>query len=163
MVLHQLFRHKLLFFKNLCFKLLYYILRAPATPMNQDTQKSRSWLDGIAVGLSTLCLVHCLVLPLIVVGVPLLAQFAETHLHYQLLVVVVPLSVFALGIGYRRHRNQRILVAGALGLVLLIIGATVAHTQLGLLADRVFTIAGSLVLATAHWKNSRSSVRCRAA
>ena len=143
--------------------MLYYILRAPTTPMTQDTQKSRSWLDGIAVGLSMLCLVHCLALPLIIIGVPLLAQFAETHLHYQLLLLVVPLSVVAFAIGYRRHRMWRILVAGAAGLGLLIVGATIAHSQLGLLADRLFTIAGSLLLAAAHWKNSRGSVRCQTA
>jgi hypothetical protein len=127
--------------------------------MNQDTQKSRDWLDGAAVGLSALCLVHCLALPLIVAGVPFLAQFADTHLHYQVLILVVPLSVIALAIGFRRHRDSRIVAGGALGMLLLIIGATVAHTQLGLAADRIFTICGSLVLATAHWKNSRGGFK----
>lgn len=140
--------------------MLYYILRAPANPMKQDTQKSRSWLDGVAIALSTLCLVHCLALPLLVIGLPLLAQFADTHLHYQLLLVVVPLSLLAFATGFRRHRNTRILVAGGLGLTLLIIGATIAHSELGLLADRLFTIVGSLLLAAAHWRNSRDSVRC---
>ncbi|MGI9272825.1 MAG: MerC domain-containing protein [Woeseiaceae bacterium] len=122
--------------------------------MNQDTQKSADWLDGAAVVLSALCLVHCLALPLIVAGVPFLAQFAETHLHFQVLVIVIPLSVVALAIGFRRHRDSRILAGGALGMLLLIIGATVAHTELGLLADRLFTIAGSLMLAAAHFFNS---------
>ena len=126
--------------------------------MNHDTQKSSDWLDGAAVFLSGLCLVHCLALPLVVTGVPFLAQFADSHLHYQVLVAVVPLSVFALGIGFRRHRDARILAGGACGLLLLIVGATVAHTQLGLLADRLFTVAGSLTLATAHWKNSRRAL-----
>jgi hypothetical protein len=89
-----------------------------------------------------------------VVGVPFLAQYSETHLHYQVLVLVLPLSTFALAIGYRRHRNLRIVAGGALGMLLLIVGATVAHTQLGLAADRVFTVVGSLVLATAHFYNS---------
>ena len=88
------------------------------------------------------------------VGVPFLAQYAETHLHYQVLVLVIPLSVLALAIGYRRHRNARIVAGGALGMLLLVVGATVAHTQLGLAADRVFTVAGSLLLATAHFFNS---------
>jgi hypothetical protein len=131
--------------------------------MNQDTQKSRDWLDGAAVALSALCLVHCLALPLVVAGVPFLAQFAETHLHYQVLVIVVPLSTVALGLGFRRHRDPRILGGGALGMLLLVLGATVAHTQLGLAADRIFTVAGSLVLATAHWKNSRRGVSCNRA
>jgi hypothetical protein len=104
--------------------------------------------------LSALCLVHCLALPLVVAGLPFLAQFAETHLHYQVLVIVIPLSFLALGLGYRRHRDMRVVLGGLLGMTLLVIGATVAHTQLGLLADRIFTIAGSLVLAAAHFFNS---------
>lgn len=122
--------------------------------MTQDTQNNRDWLDGAAVALSGLCLLHCLALPFVVAGVPFLAQFAETHLHYQVLVVVIPLSVLALGLGYRRHRNGRIVLAGALGMSLLVIGATVAHTELGIAADRFFTVTGSLVLAAAHFFNS---------
>ena len=128
--------------------------------MNQKRAKKTNWLDSTAVVLSALCLVHCLALPLIVIGVPFLAQFAEGHLHLQMLVVVLPLSSLALGIGVQRHRNQRILFAGIVGMLLLIIGATVAHTQLGLTADRAFTICGSLTLATAHYFNS---IRARAA
>ena len=129
--------------------------------MDQDTPNKTNWLDGAAVVLSALCLVHCLALPLIVIGVPFLAQFAEGHLHLQMLVVVLPLSTLALGIGYRRHRNSRILFAGVVGMLLLIIGATVAHAQLGLIADRAFTICGSLTLATAHYFNSiRAQAAC---
>ena len=128
--------------------------------MDQDTPNKTNWLDGTAVVLSALCLVHCLALPLIVIGVPFLAQFAEGHLHLQMLVVVLPLSSLALGIGVRRHRNHRILFAGIAGMLLLVIGATIAHNQLGLFADRAFTICGSLTLATAHYFNS---IRARAA
>ncbi|MDX2413326.1 MAG: MerC domain-containing protein [Woeseiaceae bacterium] len=129
--------------------------------MDQDTPNKTNWLDGAAVVLSALCLVHCLALPLIIIGVPFLAQFAEGHLHLQMLVIVLPLSTLALGIGYRRHRNSRILIGGVVGMSLLIIGATVAHAQLGLIADRAFTICGSLTLATAHYFNSiRAQAAC---
>lgn len=116
--------------------------------------KSTNWLDGAAVGLSALCLIHCLALPLVVAGLPFLAQFSEGHLHAQMLVVVLPLSFIALGLGYRHHRNLKIVAAGAVGMLVLTIGATVAHDKLGLAADRLFTIVGALVLATAHFYNS---------
>ena len=116
--------------------------------------KSTNWLDGAAVGLSALCLIHCLALPLVVAGLPFLAQFAEGHLHAQMLVVVLPLSCIALGLGYRHHRNLKIVAAGTVGMLILTIGATVAHDKLGLAADRLFTIVGALVLATAHFYNS---------
>lgn len=116
--------------------------------------KSTSWLDGAAVGLSALCLIHCLALPLLVAGLPFLAQFAQGHLHAQMLVIVLPLSIAALGLGYRHHRSSKIVLAGTVGMLTLVIGATVAHNQLGLTADRLFTIAGALVLAAAHFFNS---------
>ena len=116
--------------------------------------KSTRWLDSAAVGLSALCLIHCLALPLVVAGLPFLAQFAEGHLHAQMLVVVLPLSIIALGLGFRHHRNARIVAAGAVGMALLTLGATVAHASWGLAADRAFTIAGALLLAAAHFYNS---------
>jgi len=116
--------------------------------------KSTNWLDGTAVGLSALCLIHCLALPLMVAGLPFLAQFSEGHLHAQMLVIVLPLSTIALGLGFRHHRNMQIVLAGIFGMVVLTIGATVAHSQLGLAADRAFTIIGALVLAGAHYYNS---------
>ena len=123
--------------------------------------KPTNWLDGAAVALSALCLIHCLALPIIVAGLPFLAQFAEGHLHLQMLVVVLPLSVVALGLGFRRHRSLRIVSAGVAGMLTLVIGATVAHTHLGLSADRAFTIVGALVLAAAHYFNSvRSRQAC---
>lgn len=122
--------------------------------MNRANSRTGDWLDGVAVVLSGLCLVHCLALPLIIAGLPFLSQFAEGHLHAQVLVIVLPLSVFALGAGIRRHGDLRVAAGGALGMALLVIGATLAHEALGLVADRVFTIAGSLILATAHFFNS---------
>jgi hypothetical protein len=116
--------------------------------------KSTNWLDGTAVGLSALCLIHCLALPLLVAGLPFLAQFAEGHLHAQMLVVVLPLSTVALGLGFRHHRSVRIVATGFVGMSLLTIGATVAHSQLGLAADRTFTIIGALIQASAHYYNS---------
>jgi hypothetical protein len=122
--------------------------------MDQSMSKSTNWLDGAAVGLSALCLIHCLALPLVVAGLPFLAQFSEGHLHKQMLVVVLPLSIVALGLGFRHHRNSNIVAAGIAGMALLTIGATVAHENWGLLADRTFTITGALILAAAHFYNS---------
>jgi len=129
--------------------------------MDQNSTKSTDWLDGTAVVLSGLCLVHCLALPLIVVGLPFLSGFSEGHLHAQMLVVVLPLSIIALGIGFRRHHDSRVIVAGAIGMLLLTIGGTIAHSQYGIVADRSLTVLGALTLAAAHFYNSALSRRCR--
>jgi hypothetical protein len=129
--------------------------------MNQTPAKPTDWLDGAAVGLSGLCLLHCLALPFFVGALPMLMPFSESHLHAQMLFVAVPLSAVAIGLGYARHRNARVLFAALAGMSLLVVGATVAHGSLGLVADRLFTVSGSLVLAAAHLWNGLLSRRNR--
>ena len=129
--------------------------------MNQTPAKSTDWLDGAAVGLSGLCLLHCLALPFFVGALPMLMPFTESHMHAQMLYFAVPLSVVAIGIGYARHRNPRVVLAAFAGLALLVTGATVAHGNLGIVADRLFTVSGSLVLAAAHLWNGLLSRRHR--
>jgi hypothetical protein len=129
--------------------------------MNHTPAKSSDWLDGAAVGLSGLCLLHCLALPFFAGALPMLMPFTESHLHAQMLYFAVPLSVFAIGIGYARHRDPRVVLGAFAGLGLLLVGATVAHGSLGIIADRLFTVSGSVILAAAHLWNGLLSRRHR--
>lgn len=129
--------------------------------MNQTPSKSTEWLDGAAIGLSGVCLLHCLALPFFAGALPMLMPFAESHLHAQVLYFAVPLSVVAIGIGYMRHHDPRVVLAAVAGLGLLVVGATVAHGSLGVVADRLFAISGSIVLAAAHLWNGLLARRHR--
>lgn len=119
--------------------------------------KTSNLMDKAAVALSGLCLVHCLALPIVLAALPFVSEIADGHLHAQMLIVVVPVSVFAFARGFRVHRNGTVVACGALGLVVLAVGGTFVHSHFGLAADRALTIAGSLVLAVAHFYNSRLS------
>ena len=129
--------------------------------MNDRVLNVDSLLDRAAIALSGLCLVHCLTLPLIVAGVPLLAQFGGNHLHAQVLIVVLPVSLFAFALGFRRHGNKAVVVSGLAGALLLLLGATFVHDNLGLAADRMTTVAASLMLAASHYVNNRLSRHAR--
>lgn len=118
-------------------------------------------LDRAAIALSALCVLHCLALPLVLIATPLMEEYARNHFHMQMLVFVVPVSVIALSVGYRRHRFPGMLIGGAVGIALLLIGATWAHDGAGLVADRITTVSGSLMLAVAHYTNSRLAKRHR--
>jgi hypothetical protein len=131
--------------------------------MNQTPTKSTDWLDGAAVGLSGLCLLHSLALPFLVGALPVLLPFADGHLHVQMLFIVVPLSILAIGTGFAGHRNMRVVLGAIAGLALLGFGATVAHDSLGIVADRIFSISGAIVLAIAHFYNGLLARRHRAA
>lgn len=114
-------------------------------------------LDQVAVALSGLCLIHCLLLPFLVVALPFLGQFSDDHLHAEMLVIVIPVSLVALLLGFRRHRHTGVILTGIAGLVILTIGGTVAHSAYGLVADRTLTVIGSVTLAITHYRNFRLS------
>lgn len=123
-------------------------------PDNSHVKTSGFW-DKAAVILSGLCLVHCLALPVFVAVMPFLSELGSGHLHAQLLLVVIPISVFAFTIGFRRHRSWTIVGFGALGMLVLAFGGTYVHSRYGVAADRAMTVAGSAILAIAHFFNSR--------
>lgn len=112
-------------------------------------------MDRVAMTLSALCLIHCLLVPIFITALPLLAQFNDSHFHAQLLIVVIPVSLIAYGLGYPRHRNKSIVAWGIAGIAIMFVGGTVAHDNFGTLADTALTTAGSLILATSHYFNNR--------
>lgn len=114
-----------------------------------------SRLDQAALVLSGVCLLHCLALPLLLAGIPLLGTSGEQHFHLQMLALVLPVSLLAFALGFRRHGSLRVLCCGAFGLILLGAGATIVHSRYGLTADTAFTVAGALILGGAHYFNGR--------
>jgi hypothetical protein len=128
--------------------------------MDNSSSSAGSVLDQVAVGLSGLCLAHCLLLPVVLAVSPLLNEFSADHLHLQMLVVVLPVSIAALTLGHRKHRNAVVVAWGSVGMAILVIGATIVHQHFGLVADRLFTIAGALTLAVVHYFNYRLARIC---
>jgi len=124
--------------------------------MDNSASTTTGLLDRAAILLSGLCVVHCLALPILIVATPFFGQLADGHLHAQMLIIVLPLSTGALALGFRQHRNLRIIVAGVAGMLLLALGGTVMHNQFGIAADRAFTMTGAVILAFSHWFNSRA-------
>lgn len=122
------------------------------------SSETNSWLDGLAIFASSLCLVHCLGLPLIVAllpGLGLLGDHGET-IHWLLLSIAAPLAWWALSAG-RARAGPWPRSVGIVGLLLM----TAALVLFGdTSAERWLTTAGVLLLAGAHianWRASRSA------
>lgn len=116
-------------------------------------------LDRISVVFSGLCILHCLALPVFLLIVPLTGGLiaSDTHFHEAMLLVIGPVSLLAFYAGFRKHHSTRVLLLGMIGLVLLVIAATVAHDAPGALAETAFSVAGSVALIGAHWTNLKLS------
>lgn len=119
--------------------------------MSQSSQSLA--IDGAAIGLSTLCIVHCLALPLLAATSPLVANLAGAEwLHRGLVLIATPISLLALS---RIQGGPFTLAFGGLvsvGLSLLFLGAFVEPLHD---FETVFTVCGALVLSVAHfirWK-----------
>ncbi|MFY8100675.1 MAG: MerC domain-containing protein, partial [Allorhizobium sp.] len=79
--------------------------------------------DGVAMSLSGLCLLHCLALPVLAVGLPFLSVVAEAEwVHWLLVALAVPASALAL-LGSDGRRAGPLVLGATLGLSLLIAGA----------------------------------------
>ena len=116
--------------------------------------------DKFAIALSSLCVIHCLATPLILIILPSLgALVADSHelFHQVILFFVLPIGVLALLAGYRHHHNRTILLIGLAGLGLLLIAAFFGHDYFGETGETALTIFASLIIATAHLRNFQST------
>lgn len=115
------------------------------------------YFDRIAIALSAVCIVHCLTVPLIVVVLPVMAISLgdNGHFHELMLWLVVPTSVAGFMLGFRIHENLRIPAVGTIGIAVLMVSALWGHDRWAAWLEIVVTIAGSVVLASAHWLNFR--------
>ncbi|MGN5373336.1 MerC domain-containing protein [Sphingomonas hankookensis] len=117
--------------------------------------RRQRWLDGFAVTASVLCLIHCLLLPAILVVLPVLATMLAVpeRFHAMAFALALPTSVLAIAAGYRRHGRRWPFVVAAIGLTLLGMGAFAID---GEVTERVVSTAGAVLLAVAHVGNWRA-------
>jgi uncharacterized membrane protein len=112
------------------------------------------WLDRGAVGLSMLCLVHCLAFPLVVMALPAMGEILPRQwwVHPVIFALAVPMATIALVSGWSDHRDRRPVLLGGIGLALLGLGLLAAEASA---AEVLLTVAGGLIVAAAHLLNWR--------
>ena len=122
--------------------------------MNQANSRLRppdagtARLDLCAAGLSTLCLIHCLALPLVASLLPLAAQPVESHLLHQVLVVLaVPVSLRVVWKALPGGGNGLFIGVASMGLALLL---TAAFVEAASAYEEPITVAGGVLLGSAH-------------
>ena len=135
--------------------------------MNRFNAKGIGWnsaarLDMYAIGLSTLCVLHCLALPLLVVLMPVAAQFSENELvHRALVIVAVPVSLRVIWKTRPVMGNWLFVSAALVGLGLLLLAAFVETASP---YEESITVTGAVLLGSAHlwhWKRKCPTVAPR--
>lgn len=127
----------------------------PAMPDHSHSTK----LDKFAVLLSGICIVHCLLAPVILTLLPVFAVSAvleDVLFHKLMLWFVLPTSVIALSLGCKKHRDFKILFFGIAGMILLILIAFWGHDLLSPTQEKIATSIAGIVLAISHVLNYRA-------
>ena len=114
-------------------------------------------LDKTAIGLSLVCTIHCLLTPLAIALLPALgATFLDDErFHYAVLFFVIPTSLYVLGLGCRKHGRLGVLAIGMLGLLVLSSILIIGEETLGETGEKVTTVLGAVIVASAHIRNYR--------
>ena len=111
--------------------------------------------DRVGISASLLCVLHCLLTPLLVLSMPVVGEFLSHQMfHIIIMVIVVPVAVWALWNGYRLHKYVRVLWLGGAGIAILI-----ASMYLGSHNPTIEVtgmVAAGLILASAHLFNLRA-------
>ena len=114
-------------------------------------------LDRFAIGASILCLLHCLVTPLLVVLFPVVVGtfLTQESFHWVLLLWVLPTSVSAIWIGCRRHKDRSVFLMVSAGLAVLCAAVLWGNALGGEAGEKGATVVGSLAMVAGHWRNFR--------
>jgi len=82
----------------------------------------RRTLDRAAISLAVICCIHCLVTPVLLVVLPILATtfWVDENFHLWMLMLVIPSTMLAVWSGCRRHKDKWVVFSAALGLGVLV-------------------------------------------
>jgi hypothetical protein len=131
--------------------------------MNVSLRASTFSADRLGVWASALCVVHCVVTPVLVSISVMLARYipGEERTHRALAVGVAALGAMALVRGFRTHGRRRILGLMALGLGFIFAGAFFGGRLPSHKYEVAVTMSGSVLMICAHRMNHTFCKDCR--
>lgn len=131
------------------------------------TEKSRTALqllaDKAGICLSVICIVHCILTPVILLSLPAMHLFDWWHnsLHVIFAVIIPLLALAAFIPGYKLHGDSRVFKISLIGFALIIAGITIPHELDIEWLEPVLSVAGSIFLVRAHLINRNLCACCR--
>lgn len=117
--------------------------------------KTQLTTDKLAMTFSLVCVLHCFFTPsFIILTSGLLAVSIDNEfIHLSILLVAIPISIFALGLGYKNHKMLSFLCIGIIGLITLTLVVFFGEAHIGEFGEKMVTLAGSIFVAYSHFKN----------
>lgn len=117
--------------------------------------KAQLTTDRFAISLSLICLIHCLFAPSFIILTSTFLSFSYDNefIHKMIVLIAVPISISALSMGYRNHKNISFLPIGIAGLLILILAVLLGENILGEYGEKGLTLLGSIFISYSHYRN----------
>lgn len=131
--------------------MIYYNINMPHAPSPEASH--RHWLDMSAMGLSGLCLVHCLatgVFLALLSSLQIGSIWLSERFHLGVFCIAFVVALFAFRRGWQRRRLLGPLFLGGLGLGLMGLALLPTMSQHN---ETILTVLGALLLASGHGMN----------
>ncbi len=118
--------------------------------------------DNLGIGASTICLIHCMILPVMLVVFPTvtLAWLADDSMHVPLLAALILPAAIAAITGFLAHKHLSTAVIMAFGLGAVTLGTFAQQVGLPHSLEIPVMVLGSLTLIGAHWANRKLCQTC---
>ena len=122
------------------------------------TVKTQLRSDKIAIAISTACVLHCFFIPSFVIASSgfLTLSIDNELIHQLILFFAIPISVFALYIGYKNHKSFSFVPYAFFGLGLLVLAVILGEEVIGEIGEQGVTLLGSMFVVYAHYKNHQT-------
>jgi hypothetical protein len=117
--------------------------------------KIQQTTDKFAITLSLVCVLHCFFFPAFVIFTSgfISLSIDNEFVHKLLVFTAVPLSIFALTLGYKNHKSIAPIPIGILGLLIFISAVILGEDNIGEFGEKMLTLLGSMLVAYSHFKN----------
>lgn len=120
------------------------------TTTQYTLQQNRWDIAGIAT--STLCILHCLITPVLITTIPVLAA-TEHQTHSVFAITIVLIGMLAFIPGYRTHRKISVPLSGLTGGAMIISAALLPEFAYAEAVETGLVVTGGIALVTAHIRN----------
>ena len=114
--------------------------------------------DKLAMTLSSACVIHCFFSPAFILLASGMFSFSfdNESVHYLVLLIAVPVSLYALISGFTNHKTAYFLTVGVFGLFVLLLAVALGESFMGELGEKTFTLIGSFLVVYSHFKNHQA-------
>jgi uncharacterized membrane protein HdeD (DUF308 family) len=122
-------------------------------------------LDKIGIYASLLCAIHCAIMPLIVVILPILtiSLFVTETVEWLLLISAFIVGISSLCLGFKKHKSKKVFPLLSAGFILILIGK-IYHNHNFLYQFNylnLIMILGGILITFSHYINNKLCNSCK--